>query len=351
MPALLTGEPARPRSALPMPEQGVIEEARRRQRNRWRRRGLGALAVAGVAVLSATAGSGAPRVALGPHGGSAKGGLIDARDAGVGVLLSPQLDGGQYGWCLATEESEFRRIAGGGCGAVPTSSEPITYVVSTSSARARQQTFVALVTPKVRALLFDHRRVPAVSMPGLPYGLRVARITVPLTPVRSPTGRLVLPPPREPVLTALDGAGRVLASTPVRPGSSPATTSSGPCSLQATGLEGLRARWSHVAGTVAPYPGAVVGRAFFSCIDTDYAFHGSSLDVAILLDAAHPGSPPAAVPGLLPVEGDGAFVNGPGAFKGALTATRRGDAWLIAAGGSLDERIEVLSHIRAKIEP
>jgi hypothetical protein len=40
------------------------------------------------------------------------------------------------------------------------------------------------------------------------------------------------------------------------------------------------------------------------------------------------------------------FFNGPGDFKGELTATRYGNVWLVVAGGSgLAQRIEVLRHL------
>ena len=43
-------------------------------------------------------------------------------------------------------------------------------------------------------------------------------------------------------------------------------------------------------------------------------------------------------------------MNGPGLFKGPLTATRNGDAWLVVAGGSgLAQRIELLRHIKATV--
>ncbi len=111
------------------------------------------------------------------------------------------------------------------------------------------------------------------------------------------------------------------------------------------------AKWSHVASEIASYPGVIVGRAFFSCIDTEYYLRESSLDVAILLDAQRPGRSPAAIPGLLPVPGKPGYVNGPGDFKGELTATRHGNAWLVVAGGSgLAQRLTVLSHLKVTVK-
>lgn len=81
-------------------------------------------------------------------------------------------------------------------------------------------------------------------------------------------------------------------------------------------------------------------------MDTEYYLNHGPLDTAMLLDAAHPDTPPTAIPGLTPARGEPGFYNGPGNFKGELTATRRGNTWLVIAGGSsLTQRIEVLRHL------
>jgi hypothetical protein len=102
---------------------------------------------------------------------------------------------------------------------------------------------------------------------------------------------------------------------------------------------------------VRPFPEQIIGRAFLSCVDTEYYLHGWPLDAAILLDAAHPGSSPAAIAGLKAVPGAPGFFNGPGDFHGDLTATRHGNAWLVVAGGSGPaQRILVLRHLTAPLE-
>ena len=107
-----------------------------------------------------------------------------------------------------------------------------------------------------------------------------------------------------------------------------------------------------VAPAIRALPGQLVGRAFFSCIDTEYYLRGWPLDAAILLDAAKPGATPAAIPGLTPVKGEHAYFNGPGDFKGELIATRYGNAWLIVAGGSgLAQRVHVLRASHAHDQP
>jgi hypothetical protein len=361
MPALLDEKSpsAAAPAGLPLgPDQGVIEEAKRRQRLRRLRVALGgALAVAGVAGVAGVA------WALGA-GGSAD--LAHARQvggagtasnrvlpaAGFNVRLSPALDGGQYGWCVGIEE-RAGVIGGGGCATMPVTSTPLAMQLTGASVSARQESIVVLTTPQVAGILVSGRgHVRTLTLPGLPYGLRAARIVIPLRIRTHPGGRRGLASLPEPKLAALDVRGQVIAHRAVRESPTPLSRSGrGPCSLRAGGLSGLTAQWSHVASVIRPFPGRPIGRGFFSCIDTEYYLHKWPLDAAILLDAAHPGTVPAAIPGLEPVLGERGYFNGRGDFKGELTATRFGNAWLVVAGGSgLAQRIEVLRHLTPTVE-
>jgi hypothetical protein len=357
MPALLSDKqsPVAPAGPPAGPELGVIEEARRRHRIRRIRVALGGLlaaaAVAGAAWGLTAGGSPAnPRHAHRPTGA----GAVHSKTGGpaFNVRLSPALNGGQSGWCVAVEEHPGA-IAGGGCAATPATSMPLAIALSGGSLRTHQEFIVLLTTPQVAAILVnDRRRVPTIALPGLPYGLRAARILIPIRPGSSPGGRPKFVPPPEPALVALNGQGKPIPNRIVREPSEPANVSErGPCTLRARGLPGLIPQWSHLASAIRPFPGKLVGRAFFSCIDTEYYLQNWPLDAAILLDAAHPGTTPAAIPGLVPVRGATGLFNGPGDFKGELTATRLGNAWLVVAGGrSLAQRIEVLSHLAATIK-
>jgi len=358
MPTLLTRHET-DRSAPPTgrgPDQGVIEEAKHRQRSRRARTSaamLAALVGVGVLawVLSREQSPNHPRGAQ--HAGI---GAAASRRAGAsasfGIRLSPALDGGQYGWCVAVQEPGFSGIAGGGCATTPTESTPLSMVLSGGSASTRKESIVVLTTPQVAAILVGgRRRVAAVELPGLPYGLRAARIVIPFLAKKSATGRTTFQMPPEPSLAALDSSGQLIASPATQPQQQePPLSARGPCTLAASGIPGISAQWSHVASAITPYPGRIVGRAFFSCIDTEYYLHKWPLDAAILLDAAHPGSPPAAIPDLSAVTGEAGFLNGPGDFKGQITATRLEDAWLVVAGGSgLSQRIDLLRHLRATV--
>lgn len=348
MPALLSGE--RTQAGARGPEQGVIEDARRHRRSR-RARFAGSVALALVAIAAVAWGfsnRNARHLASGaPHAGAAG----HTAATGFAVRLSPALDGGQYGWCVGVQETGTAGIAGGGCGAVPTRSQPLAMVLTSASASTREESIVVLTTPQVAAVRAGGRRVVTIAPAGLPYGLRAARILLPLAVKRSAHGRLTFRTPPQPALAALGLSGQAIASAQVRPRAQrPALSARGRCLLSAPALPGLSERWSHVAGAIAPYPGAIVGRAFFSCIDTEYYLHGWPLDAAILLDAAHPGAVPAAIPGLSAVSAEPGYFNGPGDFKGPLTATRRGDAWVLIAGGSgLAQRLELLRHLDATV--
>jgi hypothetical protein len=173
---------------------------------------------------------------------------------------------------------------------------------------------------------------------------------------RSRHGRLGVSVPTEPTLDPLDAQGRRIAQRVRRqPVASVAPLAPGdagrpPCTLRAQGLAGSVAQWSHVAGAVRPYPGALVGRAYVSCVDVEYSLDHWPLDAAILLDAAHPGARPAAIPGLNSVVGEPAYSNGKGDFKGEVTATRVPHAWLVVAGGrSMGQRIALLRHLVATV--
>ena len=143
-------------------------------------------------------------------------------------------------------------------------------------------------------------------------------------------------------------AGRV--SMNVRWWEKPQALPRGLCQIRAHGLPALEPQWGHVAATIRPYPAKIIGRAFFSCIDTEYYLHKWPLETAILLDAEHPGRSPASIPGMKPVASAAGLFNAPGDWHGEITATRHQDAWLVVAGGSgLHQRIEVLPHLSASV--
>jgi hypothetical protein len=344
------------------PEQGVIDDARRRQRLR-RRRSAALLVLAGLgglaAIVLASSGSGS---LPGSKVGRAHTFAARARRTHPprGAALTPNLVGGAYGWCLTID-------GGGSCPIVPTGGGELMGDLIATEPRTHTEVITLLLPPEAAGVLVNGKRQPAVTIASLPYHLRVAKITIPRP--STPAGPTSNEPPQAPgpstpqSLLAIDAQGHVLRSTRAATGEAPAiriawwkrptALPKGPCQIRAHGIPGLEPEWGHVASSIAPYPERIVGRAFYSCIDTEYYLHKWPLDAAILLDAQHPGSTPAAIPGLTRLRGAPALYNGPGdGFHGPETAIRKGDAWLIVAGGSgLDQRIDVLEHLSASVRP
>lgn len=331
------------------PCDGVIKEAHRRQRVRRARTAAACLLIGfGIGTFALLGGGGSTHYAATSDPVRPPGQPRIATH--FGIRLSPSLNGGTYGWCVGVEERPGA-ITGGGCSMTPAASTPLLSRQSEGAGRSHKWSVVVLTTPQVAAMLVNgHQRVPTVALQGLPYGLRAARIVLPWRVTKS-GGRSTVAPPPEPALIALNARGLTIPSAVGRvPGASARLASRGPCALTAGGLPSLAPQWSHVASAITPFPGTIIGRAFFSCIDTEYYLQKWPLDAAILLDATHPGVPPAPIPGLEAVKNAPGYFNGPGDFKGELTAVRRGNAWLVVAGGkSLSQRLEVLRHVTATV--
>jgi hypothetical protein len=261
----------------------------------------------------------------------------------VQVRLAPDIRGGSVGWCV--DVSRGGRLVGGGCGAAPTSTNPLFINVAVSSAPSFAAR-VALTTSNVAAVsVAGSGRIPTHSESWLPYGFREA------------TSNQLSPADWKP----LDARGEPIAD--VTPQQSPIPLnidpSHGPCRIAVTGLRALTVRAIYVAVALRAFPG-IVGRAFESCADTNYSLHGFSLDGAILLDAAHPGAPPAPLPDMTPVRGAANTYTtpasvpptsfppapAPNAAPATMSARRVGNAWLVVSGGSgAAQQLLVLNHL------
>jgi hypothetical protein len=361
MPALLGDRPSSDASAgmPPGPEQGVIEEARRRQRTRRLRSSslavLLALVGAGALIAAATGGS-APAEAplhLPPEPSPRLAHHVGSTPQPLSVSLSPNLEGGQAGWCVLILEG-----SGGGtgtCGPLPTVGHPLLTGSSGWTHGDRDVTTTEIAAPRVAAFLVNGtRRVATRRLPGLPYGLRVAIIR---TPLRRSADRLAAGGAGLPSVVPLDARGKPIVESRdygavwFRDWNRPAAPLDGPCRLHVAGLTGVTAEWGQVATAIRPYPAQIVGRGFLSCIDTEYYVPGRGMRAAVLLDAAKPGRvAPAALPGLVPISQAPGLYNGAGDYtmQGPMTARREGDAWLVVAGGGRnaeEARIRLLRHL------
>lgn len=335
-PAALTGVPAGP-------DQGVIEEARRRQRRRRIRIALFVLIVATlIGVVGWALGGGASHAAPANGDAANRTVAVDVSDPpapGFNVRVVPSLTVGYVGWCVVIEEG--RRTGGSACGGPPFSSSPFLEEFGWGSVASHHETMVDVTTPQVAAIRIDGRVVPTVALPGLPYGLRAVRIVVPFEALQHR---------HDGMSVALDAAGQPVSPGPAvyerrAPVSSwrfPGRLAHGVCSLRASGAPEFSVRGGEVLTALRALPSELVGHAFLPCAETEFRFQNVPVDAEVLLDATHPGTRPAPLPDWRPVAGaPGFFAEGGGA-----TATRYANTWLVARqGSSLAERMRLLRHL------
>jgi len=334
------------------PRDGVIKDAQQRRSKRRRRTTITLLLLGGLGVLGWLLSGGSSRAVTSTSPNVPTVAAEHAERAPFNVRLYPAFEVGQASYCFAIEE---RGVTGGSaCGAVPSSSMPLSMVQGYGEPHSGYWTTIVVTLPDVSSLLVNgSRRVSTRLVPGLPYGLRAARIVT--------TRHEPLPPALRhraleagPSLVPLDAAGQQLPEHAVRTAqqarairwSRPQHAPRGACELRSTGLSGLRATGGEVATAIEPFPGVIVGEGFMPCIETRYRFNGEPVRALVLLNASDPASPAGALPNFRPVPGeDGYFTEG-----GELTATRAGNDWLVVGQGRTPtQRLEILRHLRAAI--
>jgi hypothetical protein len=246
------------------------------------------------------------------------------------------------------------------CPSPPTSTGSI-YAESCGPGVERTSAVFLLTTNEVASVsIAGGERVPTATNPTLPDGLRAAAL-------QGPSGELK-PALAEPCpsVTAFDASGAALSTqgsvggTPLasrldstaweHPGHPP----SGPCELRATQLRRGTVAWGgKVARRVAPVR-RLLGRAFLSCDDTLYVHGGGEyITAAILLDAAHPGTTPAPLPGMRPLAKHPGIFLAPSSERMMMVARRIPHAWLVATEETpegLAGPRALLEHLRARIE-
>jgi hypothetical protein len=279
----------------------------------------------------------------------------------AGAVLFPPPSAGEGGWCLASINDEV----GTECPtfALPKRDGPFVGPVvveswsggsesSTSSVPVREGK--VLTTGSVAAVSYDGHRAQTRHLFGAPSNMRVAVIVL-----KGGSGERVFgveAPPRLPVtpVTALDVNGRELAENktiaapllfqwPVR-WLTAGSPQRGVCSLRVAGLSHLVMTGGSVIRRIEPHTD-VRGRELVSCIDVNYLMRGFPLHVDVLLDAARPGSRPAALPGMRSLRRANIF-GGPSTAD-TVVATRRGATWLVVTGGYRQaERLALLEHLK-----
>jgi hypothetical protein len=401
---------ADPRSALTPParwrqvERILATDPDSRERVTWAavarpgwRHGARALALLAFVALLTGAAAAAAVLLGGAHSSAPLSGALPELRQSLGstsyrIGFTPDISGGHVGWSLG--HGHFERLYGGGasgCGRGPTVAEPFidADVVGGSGGREGRhfsyQIAYYLTAPQVAAV----RALPTLTIrtrpePRLPGGYRVAVGFPQVEHGGSPQAIGAFKP------VALAANGRELAARRLQGGIPwvPDPTVSwqrspqvglqilfaiprpagrargqrvlvrrrppaGPCAIDSSRLPGAQQQLGNVVLRVRPVP-QVIGRAYLSCIDTEITDRGWAADVALLLDAHHPGISPAPLPGATPVAGHPGVVNEQGGIFGDITGRRVGDAWLVVESRSrlalrtsaLAQRLAMLDALR-----
>jgi hypothetical protein len=329
-------------------DAGVIRDARARQQ---RQLGIVIAGVAfaiiiGLALYAAYAGGAAARSTV-PRPGATTGSLRPLPPAVYQYWITPDLRAGEV-------SLDYRlTFATGISGASSASCECDNYPGSTrrsiewfpqglgltmSSGPGASSTTpnneVVFVAGNVAALRVGHSgEVGAQAAPNLPPGDKLAafQLAVP----RKPN-------PQFARLSALDNRGDTLANTngPGANGLSapPASTRSGACAIRAD-VPGIQDEGSRSVTVVHALPATLPG-IFLTCLQDFVSLDGANLQIAILLNAHHPGQPPAGLWGSTPLPGHPGVVElkAPSLFTfnvdtgSPMLARRAGNAWIIVAG-------------------
>jgi hypothetical protein len=332
--------------------------ARLRRHRRWLVRGTAAILVIVVGPIATTACA----VSSGGKGIQAESVHVKRGRSGEEVALLPiMVRAGAGGWCLTT-------VAAGGATCptfhLPASSGPFEGPIvvehwsgHSSSSEVAVNDAVVLTESDVAAVSLEGR-APVVTRasPLLPGGLRAVYVEL-----ASPTvGHGVAAPPPFPGshFVALNSSGQQMSQTrlpgvplefrvPSQNWEQAQKAPRGVCRLVVK-LAGLAFEGGSVMTATKPHTD-VRGREFVDCLRATYLFGGWPVEVNVLLDASHPGSRPASLPGTEPIIDHAGVFQWPGA-RGEMVAQRMGAAWLIVGqGGALRQRLMVLEHLSPTI--
>jgi hypothetical protein len=266
------------------------------------------------------------------------------------ITITPALKAGTIGWCTSIHyrdvpslRAEGGEFGGGGCGAgTPAVGSPL---FAPDGSQERGLWYV-LAAPQVAAVrVANGPTVLTRADARLPYGFRAAVFEIPARAFSHGFPRL----------TALDASGRAIPGSfyespppePARYWQYPQRQPQGRCPLTARRGSGVRAGLGEVLTAIVPDPG-IIGHAYLSCAEVGFRFHATWLTAAVLLDAKHPGAPPAALPDMRPVRGaPGVFDRTSALLPEGITARRVGDAWLIVKGqAAVAQRVQALRALR-----
>jgi hypothetical protein len=263
------------------------------------------------------------------------------------------MDGGLGGWCVHFDDSI-------GCGGLGAEAGPILQDWSGSGHSPTHpggqpeweiHGIAIAISEVVAVSLGTGSPIPTRAEAALPDQLRVVAVE---------WNGIGEEAPDFPHFTPLDASGQpitkprselhnlLVAPDRTKHWERPKPEARGACKLIPIGLKQLSAQWGTVVTHIAGYADSI-GRPFLSCISTEYYLEGWPLLAGVLLDGAHPGTAPAALPAMQPLRAHPGVFAAPGA-EGEMFARRIPGAWLVVSGGSSRRRaVELLEHIRAVV--
>jgi hypothetical protein len=304
------------------------------------------LAVAGLAVTGC---SGALGKSAGPK---------MSVSTGPEVLLVPNLYAGLAGWCL------IRVNAGGegGCGG-PRTNPPIIAEQWSSGGPPAVTTAYAITASNVAAVRpAGGSAVPTSAEKSLPDGLRGVAVEIRGKELLSEDSSLPHFVPLDAHGNAIPqaggstwkaaNAGTIATSVPTMKVPNPASWTEGLCRFAATPNSAFRVLAGAVITAARPATG-LVGQGFLTCADARYGLHGFPLMASILLNAAHPGQAPPALPAMTPLAGHAGIFEAPDEDASPtheMLARRIKGAWVVVAKGeNVETRLKLLERIHPTV--
>jgi hypothetical protein len=266
------------------------------------------------------------------------------------VMLVPQVSAGLAGWCMAVVYENSNSCGDNrGLGSILAESWSSGQGVTRGA---------ALVTKEVEEVSVDGSRpVPTREASAVAGALGLRSVIVEIT------GKNDSKDNSEYLhFTPLNASGSVIrrptalgvslgVNVPVVRWQQPHHAPLGVCDLE-TSWSGVSTRWGEVVIGVKRSYRNLMGRPFLSCASNEYFHEELPLKAGILLDALHPGAEPAALPAMKTVAGHlGIFEAQGAAGEGQLLGRRVAHGWLVVeeVGSTLDQRINLLEHLYAKI--
>ena len=260
------------------------------------------------------------------------------------VFVLPDITGGSVGWCIT-------EAPGLGCVMQVFRGPIVAEAWYGQSPPPRTEGF-ALTTSKVATVSVDgDLAIPTHREPQLPDGLRAVVVRAPRLRLGLGLKKLHFTPFDQRGRPMMQATGEGVPASTIAQGrgwTKPQPEPPGICALASSHVVGLTTSAGFVVTRVGHFA-HLIGQPFLSCASNSYSLDGWQLVGSVLINAANPGSTPAALPGMTPLPGH------PGVFQalaaeGEMLAQRIPGAWLVVARGSGNEqRLRLLEHLHGTV--